>query len=127
MSALAMEKSLPSVNEIGNDGGTNARAILQRFIYLLKTYFGTSPAAVMGQLHTYSYSSLPHPASNSKELRRISTSEIPKEPRLQDFELDRFGPGRHELELVVAVERAELTPNACRHRQSGSNDYGMLL
>ena len=26
-----------------------------------------------------------------------------------------------------SVERAELTPNMCRHRQSGSNDYGMLL
>jgi hypothetical protein len=35
-----------------------------------------------------------------KELCRISTNEITEEPRLQDFELDQFEPGRHELELV---------------------------
>jgi len=40
---------------------------------------------------------------NNKELLRISSDEIPKELRLQDFELDRFGPGRHELELAVSV------------------------
>ncbi|KDR69085.1 hypothetical protein GALMADRAFT_145807 [Galerina marginata CBS 339.88] len=35
------------------------------------------------------------------ELRLISSNEIPEELKLQDFELDQFMPGRHELELVV--------------------------
>ena len=39
---------------------------------------------------------------NAKELRRISTNEIPEKLRLKDFELDQFEPGGHELELVVA-------------------------
>ena len=38
---------------------------------------------------------------NGKELRHIPTNEIPDELQLQDFELDKFEPGRHELELVV--------------------------
>jgi hypothetical protein len=38
---------------------------------------------------------------DSNELRRIPTNEIPEGLRLQDFELDQFEPGRHELELVV--------------------------
>ena len=43
-SALAVtENRLPSVNEIGNDGGTNTRTILQFFIYHLKTYFPPTP------------------------------------------------------------------------------------
>ena len=29
--------------------------------------------------------------------------------------------------IQVLLERAKLMLNACRHRQSGSNDYGMLL
>ena len=37
----------------------------------------------------------------NNELCRISTDEIPEELRLQDFELEQFKPGRHELDLVV--------------------------
>jgi hypothetical protein len=35
------------------------------------------------------------------EVRFISADEISEQPRLQDFELDWFEPGRHELQLVV--------------------------
>jgi hypothetical protein len=38
---------------------------------------------------------------DSNELHHISADEIPEELRLQDFELEQFEPGRHELELVV--------------------------
>jgi hypothetical protein len=40
---------------------------------------------------------------NSHELHHIFTGEIPEKLQLQDFELDEFEPGRHELELVVCA------------------------
>ena len=41
-------------------------------------------------------------------LRLISTNEISKKLRLQDFELDELEPGRHELELVVTEGKYSL-------------------
>ena len=40
------------------------------------------------------------------EVRFISADEILEELRLQDFELDWFEPGRHELQLVVRQSEA---------------------
>ncbi len=41
------------------------------------------------------------------EVRFISADEISEELRLQDFELDWFEPGRHELQLVVRESSEE--------------------
>jgi hypothetical protein len=38
---------------------------------------------------------------NDSEHRRISSNEIPEDVRQHDFDLNRFEPGNHELELVV--------------------------
>jgi hypothetical protein len=44
---------------------------------------------------------------NSHELRHIFTDENSEGFQLQDFELDEFEPGRHELELVVTCPGEE--------------------
>ena len=41
---------------------------------------------------------------NNQVLLSISTNVIPDQLRLQDFELDWFEPGKHELQLVVTQE-----------------------
>ncbi|KDR65859.1 hypothetical protein GALMADRAFT_1217114 [Galerina marginata CBS 339.88] len=38
---------------------------------------------------------------NKTELHLVGSNEIPNQLQLQDFELDQFASGRHELELVV--------------------------
>ncbi len=41
---------------------------------------------------------------NNNEPRLISINEIPDQLRLQDFELDWFEPGYHELQLIITKE-----------------------
>ena len=43
-----------------------------------------------------------------KQLKLLSSDEIPEELTWQDFELGRFEEGRHELELVVKDGRYSL-------------------
>jgi hypothetical protein len=59
----------------------------------------------------------------NEELYFISTDEISEQPRLQDFELNWFEPGRHELELVIHHDTGRHELELVIHHDTGDDTY----